>query len=124
MDFAKAASWLSSQRQACGAVPVIYRRGASQALALDAKPTVVKVELADASGAKIESQRTDWIIEATDLIFGGVLSAPQEGDQIEVSERDGVTRTYEAMPHGTDSHFTILMDRAGFIVHTKLVGEP
>lgn len=123
MNFASAASWLSLQRQACGAVAVIYRRGTSQALALRAKPEVVSVELMDGAGAMITAQRVDWTVEVDDLVFGGEYSTPAEGDQIEVVERDKKTRTYEAMPYGTQSHYEVLMDRAGYKIHTKMISE-
>jgi hypothetical protein len=105
-------------------VPVLYRRGTSQAIAVHAVPVAQGIELMDATRAKIQGQRSDWIVNASDIIFGGVQSEPQEGDQIEVLDEDHKTRTYEAAPVNSKECFEhVLGSRAAYVIHTNLISE-
>lgn len=101
-------------------VAITYRRG-SDSVALTAAKTSVAQEVMTADGGVIDARRYDWIIQADELILGGAVAEPAEGDLID--QVIGLaTYRYEVMPVGTESHYRAVDPSAtAWRVHTKLI---
>lgn len=121
-----AAAWLATQIQAAGGATYLYKRG-SQTCSLAANPGSALLRVDDGhGGTRIYHTDSDFVFEAAELILGGQVVRPEEGDQIIETVAGGGERTYEAMPPAPNEQCwrwadapTKLMIR----LHTKLVDE-
>lgn len=120
MSLATAIAGAFTTLQSMGGVTVTCRRGGDTA-SLTAVKSVHPVELDGGDGTTVAAERTDWLIEAADYVFGGQATEPQDGDRIE-QVIGSETHVYEAMPLGTEACYR-RTDSHGqaFRVHTKLV---
>lgn len=64
---------------------------------------------------------TDWIVRATDYVFGGDQTTPVDGDRIR-EQVDGVWRVYEVLPLAGRPVFEFCNgERHSLRIHTKLI---
>lgn len=88
------AAFLAAQRHAHMTETVTYRRG-SDAAELDASRGHSDLEAETDYGVVIEVQTADFLVRAEDLVLGGLVALPHEGDRIEA---DG--KTFEVRAPG------------------------
>lgn len=106
-------------------VDCIYQRrgssGAWQKIPLRAVRSDVDLETVAGDVATTTRRATLWRVLAADLIFGGQMSKPQEGDRIEVLV--GASReVFEAQPIFADSCYEVTdPDGQGYRVQTRLI---
>jgi len=102
-------------------VTVVYRRGADSVVLEKAIKTNVSVPIQRDGGLTTEVERTDWIIQADELVLNETEIEPAEGDQLD-QIGGSKTLTYEAMPIGTERCFKPLDPHGtAWRVHTKLI---
>lgn len=96
-------AWLADQLKTHGSVDVLYERGAEQ---VAVKVTIGKTEfeLDDGSGVVVRIQSRDFLIQAADLVLGGVPSLPVAGDRIRETQ-GATTFVYEVMAPGNEPHY-------------------
>ena len=110
------AAWLGDQRAAFASHPVVYSRGAAN-VTLRAALGSTNTEFQDASGMIEQYQSRDFIVQAAELILGGVAVLPQRGDRI----TDGAA-TYEVLaPTGMECWKWSDPYRLAIRIHTKEV---
>ena len=110
------ATWLGQQRVAFASRSVVYRRGAAN-VTLAASLGSTNTEFQDASGMIEQYQSRDFIVQAADLVLGGVTVLPQRGDRI----TDGAA-TYEVLaPTGMECWKWSDPYRKAIRIHTKEV---
>jgi len=103
---------------------VTLRRGLAQTADVPARRIAVTVEIVDATGATVQAERTDWIIEAADYQIDAAAVRPEAGDEIEIPDADGMTRTYQVVPRGSESHCRACDGgQTAWRVHTQLIAE-
>lgn len=103
---------------------VTLRRGLAETADVPARRIAATVELLDASGAAVQAARTDWIIAAADYQIAAEALTPAAGDEIEILDGDGITRTYQAVPRGSESHYRATDGgQTAWRVHTQLIAE-
>lgn len=103
---------------------VTLRRGLAETADVPARRIAVTVDLLDATGATVQAERTDWIVEAADYAIAAEAVTPAAGDEIEILDPDGVTRTYQAVPRGSESHYRATDGgQTAWRVHTQLIKE-
>jgi hypothetical protein len=97
------ASWLADQMKMHASVDVIYERGAEQ---VPVKATVGKTEfeIDDGSGVVVRIQSRDYLIQAADLVLGGMETLPLAGDLIRETQGAN-TFVYEIMAPGNEPHY-------------------
>jgi len=114
------ASWLADQMKTHASIDVTYERGAEQ---VPVKATIGKTEfdLDDGSGVVVRVQSRDFLIQAADLVLGGIESLPVAGDLIR--ETQGTkTFVYEVMAPGEEPHYRFSDPfRKLLRIHTKHV---
>ena len=109
--------WLARKLKQHADETLVYSRGAqSVTITGTLGKTLMRLESAD-GGARMEWTDADVIVEAADLVLGGVMVKPESGDKIRWS-KGGVTRVFEVLPYGnepcwrwSDDHQTILRIR-------------
>lgn len=94
-------AWLGEQMHAHAASEVTYRRG-GQSVSLLATVGRTPFETDDSEGAKISYELRDYLVQAADLVLGGVQVEPERGDEID-QVIGGATLTYQVMPPVTIS---------------------
>jgi len=110
------AAWLGDQRAAFASHPVVYSRGAAN-VTLRAALGSTNTEFQDASGMIEQYQSRDFIVQAAELVLGGVAVLPQRGDRI----TDGAA-VYEVLaPTGMECWKWSDPYRKAIRVHTKEV---
>lgn len=115
-------SWLADQMKTHASIDVTYERGAEQ---VSVKATVGKTEfeLDDGSGVIVRVQSRDYLIQAADLVLGGVETLPAAGDLIRETQ-GAKTFVYEVMTPGDEPHYRYSDPfRKLLRIHTKHVGS-
>ena len=114
--------WLQSMRNQHATQSVIYKRGSDQ-VTLNATKGKSQIEVEDEYGTRIETEITDFLITASDLVLNGQTTTPAVGDKIEETI-DGVTRIYEVMPIVAEGHWR-WSDSFGktLRIHTRLIDD-
>lgn len=77
--------WLRSQLQEHAGTPIVYRRGADS-VAITATVGMTEYEHDPGTGFIVRFTSRDYIIQASALVFGGVVSLPMSGDLIEETQ--------------------------------------
>lgn len=89
--FESGTAWLAQKLKASASSSAIYHRGAASCplgATFGRRETVVE------SGGLVEQhEQWDFVITAADLVLGGVVELPREGDRIEAAGR-----MYEVLP--------------------------
>ena len=114
------AAWLGDLRANYASHPVVYSRVASS-VTLRAALGSTNTEFQDASGMIEQYQSRDFIVQAAELILGGVAVLPQRGDRIEIT-LGGVLCVFEVLaPTGMECWKWSDPYRKAIRVHTKEV---
>ncbi len=120
---ARGQAWLDRKFNQHASGRIAYERDGSR-VSFSASILEVDVEITRTDGTTISSRRTDFVIQARDLVYQGERVEPELGDLVRVLGDDGYTRTYEVMPLGTDSHFEPTgPSNAAWRVHTRMIGK-
>lgn len=119
-----AADWAHSTVEDAAGVPVTYSRpSAGQSVSIEkAVKGKTPLETTSAEGVTVQSQVTDWIIQASQIVLGGIQTLPAEGDLITFVNQ-GTTEIYQALPIGSEKCFQP-SDHLGnrLRIHTRLSG--
>lgn len=113
-------AWLGQQRVASASRAVVLVRGA-QSVGFNAALGLSKVELQEVSGVLEQYTARDFIVQAADLVLGGVRVLPQRGDRITLALA-GANCTYEvAAPTGMECWDWSSPYKTAIRIHTKEV---
>jgi hypothetical protein len=113
-------AWLADQLKTHASVDVQYERGAQQ-VAVKATIGRTEFELDDGSGVVVRIQSRDYLIQAADLVLGGIPSLPVAGDRIRETQ-GATTFVYEVMAPGNEPHYRFSDPfRKLLRIHTKHV---
>jgi hypothetical protein len=114
--------WLADQLKAHAGRPVVYQRGTQQ-VTVSATVGRTLLKLDDGyGGVQMEWTDRDFLIQAADLVLGGVPTLPQRGDQIRETQ-GGKTFVYEVMAPGQEPEWRWSDGfRKVLRIHTKQVG--
>ncbi len=114
--------WLADQLKAHASRPVVYRRGTQQVGVLATiGRTLLKLD-DGYGGVRMEWTDRDFLIQAADLVLGGVPTLPQRGDQIRETQ-GGRVFVYEVMAPGREPEWRWSDGfRKVLRIHTKQVG--
>lgn len=119
---ASSASWLADRRKAHAASAVTYARGASD-VEIVATRGRTDYPSEDMQGVIIESRAIDWIVNADDLVIGGLPVEPAAGDRIKLivgTKR----RNYEVMQIPGQGAWRYCSEhRKSLRIHTRFIGE-
>lgn len=95
--------WLEEQRTKHLTQLVVYQRGADAMEVLATIGTTV-FQIDDGAGAILRIESRDYLITATELMFGDTPVLPQRGDQIREARGTQVF-VYEVMAPGDEPHW-------------------
>ena len=84
----QAADWLERMRRRHMTRRVVYSRGGESAETAATLGSTT-YELTDEYGVTVQTQATDFLISADELILGGELTTPRPGDRIRVATASG-----------------------------------
>lgn len=116
-----ASRWLDDQRTRHLTRPVEYRRG-TDAVALAATVGRTVFEQADEYGILHRTESRDYLVLTTDLVLGGVPTAPRAGDRIRETDGEQVF-VYEVMAPGNEPPWRYSDPyRRTLRIHTRRVG--
>jgi hypothetical protein len=93
-------TWLADQLKQQASRSVTYGRGADSVV-VQATPGKTQFEQADAHGLKTISETRDYLIQAADLVIGGIPILPERGDQIRDTYGETV-HVFEVTPVGNE----------------------
>jgi len=118
---ARAAAWLDGVRRGHLSQTVIYERD-DRSVEVAATIGQKSYEVADAYGASVWVESTDFLVTAADLVLAGIETLPEAGDRIRVAAGDK-ERIFEVMAPGPGmSHYRAADPyRTAWRVHTKHV---
>jgi hypothetical protein len=103
----------------------VYRRGETTLDAVTAVPSEARTQIIDpVSRTQVEVQVRDYLI-AADQLAALTPAEPAEGDQVEDTDLQGVTRVYEVLSPGGDEPAWRWADpdHRHVRLHTKLIAE-
>lgn len=111
-------SWLSAKLKSHESSLVTYQRG-GDSVSISATRGTSTEEVFDSSGAaSMHTKRTDFIVNAADLILDGETVDPRSGDQIVVG-----TDTYEVMALADGKVYEELPYGLLLRIHARLVDK-
>jgi len=114
--------WLQSMRTQYATQSVVYKRGPDR-VTLNATKGKSHIEVEDDYGTRIETEITDFLVTASDLVLNEQTTRPQVGDKIEETI-DGVTRIYEVMPIVAEGHWRWSDSfNKTLRIHTKMIDD-
>jgi len=112
------AALIGAARKAQFATAIEYARG-EQTVALTATVGRSVFELVDRDGFPIRSETRDYLFLAAELVLGGQLTTPQDGDVIREAG-DGAVYVHEVMAPGDEPNWRFSdAGRSLLRVHTK-----
>lgn len=115
-----ALQWLEGMRHKHATRPVAYIRGLD---AINIQATVGRsvFQVLSGEGATETVERRDYIVRATDLMFGGVVTLPQVSDRVR-EMIGGQVQEYEVVATGQEPHYRKSdPDGMALRIHTALV---
>jgi len=114
-------AWLHGKRKAHLSRTVTYER---EGRSVEVAATIGRkaYEVADAYGASVWVESTDFIVTATDLVIAGVRTLPEAGDRIHLAASEE-ERVFEVMAPGASmSHYAAADPyRTAWRIHTRHV---
>jgi hypothetical protein len=115
-----ALQWLDGMRHAYATRPVTYIRG-PDSITIQATVGRSVFHVLSGEGTAETVERRDYIVRAADLVFGGAVTLPENGDRI--SETVGTqVQEYEVVETGQEPHYRkVDPDGTALRVHTALV---
>ncbi len=114
-------SWLASQLRQHASLPVTYRRG-DERIPIFATPGSSDAETDPDAEMRVDHTQRDWLVEASQLVLGGLHGMPEAGDRIE-EVTPGRCYTWQVLtPDGRELPYAESdTGRSMFRIHTKLV---
>jgi hypothetical protein len=109
--------WLASKLKATSSQSVTYQRG-GDSVQVSATLGTSDEEVYDESGTSMKARRSDFIVNAEDLILDSEVVTPLSGDQIIFG-----TRTYEVMALADGHVYEEFPYNLLLRIHAKLVSE-
>ena len=116
-------AWLAGKLKSHASREVVYLRGASQAtVSATIGRTLLKLD-DGYGGIRMEWTDRDFLIQATEIDFGGGPVSPERGDRIQETA-GSVVSTYEVTAYGGDPPFRP-SDPFGIVlrIHTKCIEQ-
>jgi hypothetical protein len=114
-------AWLNEQLKAHASHLITVVRG-TERLELSATVGQTEFEVDDAMGVRLEVSDRDFVVDAAEYVFGGVVTEPARGDCIEdLSGPNGEMETYEVMGPGNERPFRYDASQQRLRIHTKKV---
>lgn len=115
-----ALTWAAQHRKAYAAETGVIRRNSVETtdVSMTVGNTVADIE--GDRGITVRMNIADFLITASDYAFGGSISEPQRGDEIDYGGK-----TYQVMPvaNGETWRYAENVNRTTLRIHTKEVGD-
>lgn len=116
------ATWLASQLKNFASQSVTYQRG-GLSVSLAASPVSPRSQVDENENILTRADDQDWIIVASDLVFGGSQTLPHRGDKIFWAKSSTETQVYEVLAADGEEQWSWVDPHQTMIrIHTKLLG--